>query len=292
MADRFDTASLLSDLGTTDEHVGVVKAILRDLAPHVQVIDLTHHIGPGDVRAGSLALARAASYLPTGIVMVAVDSGERQPIAIEVASGRGVLLGPDNGVLAPAVAMVGGAERAVVLDRPEFHLVSPGATSLVRDVLAPVAAHLCNGVDLAALGRLVDADSLLPGIVPLARETDESGPGVDAEVLWVDQLGNCQLNIGLADLDPWGAAPGARLQVLVGEQIRSVMLVDRIGALGPGSVGLWLDPHGLLTIVLHRRSAAAELGLAAADHVTLRPDTDQSRRGVDQVVSVPIEMRR
>ena len=290
MGRRFDTISFLSDLGVVDEHVGVVKAIVRDLAPHVQVVDLTHHIAPYDVRAGSLALARAVTYLPSGVILAAVDVRDQRPVAVEVAGGKGVLLGPDNGLLASAVAMVGGAERSVVLDRDEFQLASPGGTLVVRDIFAPVAAHLCNGTDLAELGTLIDADTILPGIVPLARELAEGTPGdgVRAEVLWIDHNGNCQLNIGLDDIAPWGVTEGTRLQVTAGEQTRSVLRVGRVGALGPGAVGLLLDGSGLLTLVLDRRSAADELSLAAADQVTLQPGGDAA----GPAVSVPIELRR
>ena len=279
MGKGFDTISFLSDLGVVDEHVGVVKAIVRDLAPHAQVIDLTHNIKPYDVRAGSLALARAVTYLPAGVILAVVDAGERRAVGVEVAGGKGVLLGPDNGLLASAVAMVGGAERAVVLDRAEFHLASPGGTFAVRDVFAPIAAHLCNGTDLADLGRLVDADSILPGVVPLPRDLDVDaggGDGVRAEVLWIDQTGNCQLNIGLDDLSPWGVGDGTRLQITAGDQTRSVLRVARAGSLGPGAVGLLLDSSGLLTLVLDRRSAADELSLAAGDQVTVQPSTESA----------------
>jgi hypothetical protein len=294
MGRGFDTISFLSDLGVVDEHVGVVKAIVRDLAPHAQIIDLTHHIAPYDVRAGSLALARAVTYLPAGVILAVVDAGHTRAVGIEVAGGKGVLLGPDNGLLASAVAMVGGAERAVVLDREEFHLASPGGILAVRDVFAPVAAHLCNGKDLAELGRLVDADSILPGVVPLSRDfhgvgsegrNDDFGVGVHAEVLWIDHTGNCQLNIGLDDVSPWGVVEGTRLQVTAGEQTRSVLRVTRAGSLGPGAVGLMLDGSGLLTLVLDRRSAADELSLAAGDQVTVQPSTDH-------VVSVPVDLRQ
>lgn len=297
MGRRFDTISFLSDLGVVDEHVGVVKAIVRDMAPHVQVVDLTHQIAPHDVRAGSLALARAVTYLPTGVILAVVDVGDRRPIAVEVAGGKGVLLGPDNGLLASAVAMVGGAERAVVLDRDEFHLVSPGSVMVVRDVFAPIAAHLCNGTDLAELGTVVDAETILPGVVPLPREFGgagdgdgaSAGAGVRAEVLWIDHNGNCQLNIGLDDVDPWGMAEGTRLQITAGEQTRSVLRVGRAGSLGPGAVGLLVDGSGLLTLVLDRRSAAEELSLAAADQVALQPDLGDAARSA---VSVPINLRR
>ena len=107
------------------------------------------------------------------------------------------MIGPDNGLLAPAVAMAGGAERAVVLTNPEYQLEAAGATFAGRDVFAPAAAHVCNGVDLAELGPEIDPVLLLPGTVPLPRE---DGDAMIAEVLWVDRFGNCQLNVGPDDL--------------------------------------------------------------------------------------------
>ena len=140
-------------------------------------------------------------YVAEGVVLAVVDPGvgtARRAIAVEVADGAGVLVGPDNGLLAPAVAIVGGAERAVELTNTDYHLAAPGATFAGRDVFAPVAAHLCNGVDLTEFGPLLDADVLMPGMVALPREEAD---GLHAEVLWVDRFGNCQLNIGPDDLD-------------------------------------------------------------------------------------------
>ena len=213
----YDTVSFLSDFGTADEFVGVVKAVIRDLARHVTVLDLTHEIPPHDVRAGSLALVRAIQYLPSGVVVAVVDPGvgtQRRAIAVEVAGGEGVLVGPDNGLLAPAAAMAGGAERAVSLTDTSYHLAAPGATFAGRDVFAPVAAHLCNGVDLAELGEAVDPVTLLPQVVPVSRE---EGGELVGEVLWVDRFGNAQLNVGPEDVDGWGD----QIQLRFGDTVRT-----------------------------------------------------------------------
>ena len=130
---RYDTVTLLSDFGTADGFVGVVHSVIRQLCPGVGIVDLTHDIAPFDVRAASLVLARSIQFVCPGVIMAVVDPGvgtARRPVAIEVAGGRAVFVGPDNGVLAPAVGMIGGAERAIVLDNPEFHL--PTAVDPVR----------------------------------------------------------------------------------------------------------------------------------------------------------------
>ena len=270
---RYRTISLLTDYGTTDEFVGVVKAVIADLAPETTVIDLTHGIAPYDVRAGSLALARAIGYVPSGVVMAIVDPGvgtERRAIAVEVAGGEGVLIGPDNGLLAPAVAMAGGAERAVELTNTDYQLGAPGATFAGRDIFAPAAAYLCNGVALTDLGPALDVDLLVPGTVPLPRHEGES---IVAEVLWVDRYGNCQLNLGPDDLDGFGEV----VQVQIGTPVdpngvvtRSARRSATFADIG-GGIGLVTDSYGMLAICVDRRSAAEELGIAAADQVVLTP---------------------
>ena len=270
---RFDTISFLTDYGTVDEFVGVVKSVVRDLAPHVAIIDLTHEIPPFDVRAGSLALARCIGYVPGGIVLAIVDPGvatDRRAVAIEVAGGAGVLVGPDNGLLAPAVAMAGGAERAVELTNPAYQLAAPGATFAGRDVFAPAAAHLCNGVDLTELGPEVDPGLLLPATVPLPRE---DGDAIVAEVLWVDRFGNAQLNVGPDDL-PAGWGDHLQLRIAdpldpTGPQLRRAVRTTSFAALPPGAAGLVLDSYGMLAVALDQRSAAEELGLAPGDQVTI-----------------------
>ena len=293
---RFDTVSLLTDYGTVDEFAGVVKAVIRDIAPHVQVIDLTHEIASFDVRAGSLALARCIGYVPSGVVMAVVDPGvatDRRAVAIEVAGGNGVVVGPDNGLLAPAVAMAGGAERAVELTNRDYQLEAPGATFAGRDVFAPAAAHICNGVDLSELGPDIDPGLLLPATVPLPRTVDDT---IAAEVLWVDHFGNCQLNVGPDDLPPeWTGEVQLRIVSAVdpsGEGVvRRLVRASSFAALGPGAPGLVLDSYGMLAICLDRRSAADELGLAAGDQVVLAslgdpPPTTTAvsfgRRGADR----------
>ncbi|MFZ4721179.1 MAG: SAM hydrolase/SAM-dependent halogenase family protein [Ilumatobacteraceae bacterium] len=292
MPGRYDTITFLSDLGTVDESVGLVHAVVRDLAPHARVVDLAHDVPPYDVRAGSLVLARAIGYVPSGVVIASVDAGPqsgRPLVAIEVAGGEGVLIGPDNGLLAPAVAMAGGAERAVVLSNVEYQLGSPGGPFPARDVFGPVAAHLCNGVPLTDLGDEADVDLLLPGIVPLPR--DAADDGIAAEVLWINRVGDCQLNVGADDLGDWGSPLGARMMVLAGEVSRVAERVTHSGELGAGSIGLVVDPFGMLALVLDRRSAAEELQLAVTDQVVLTP-LPENDRGPGATTSIRMSPRR
>jgi S-adenosylmethionine hydrolase len=267
-APRYRTISFLSDYGLEDEFVGVVKSVVRSIAPEVTVVDITHGIAPHDVRAGGLALARAVQYVDSGVILGIVDPGvgtARKAVAIEVAGGEGVFVGPDNGLLASAIAMAGGAERAVVLTNEEYHLPAPGPTFAGRDVFAPVAAHLCNGVPLDALGEAIDPALLLPGVLPLSQREEDA---LICEVLWVDRYGNAQLNVDADEV----AELGDRVVMRGPAGMRRVVMADTYGAIVPGQVGLVVDSYGLVSICLDRRSAADELELHAGAEVRLEGD--------------------
>jgi S-adenosyl-L-methionine hydrolase (adenosine-forming) len=276
---RYDTISFLSDYGHSDEFVGVVHSVLRQLCPGARVVDLTHGIAPFDVRGGGLALARAAQYLTPGVVVAVVDPGvgsARRPVAIEVGDGAAVFVGPDNGLFGPAVQMVGGATRAVWLNDPEHHLESPGPLFDGRDVFAPVAAKLCNGVPLEELGELVEPAGLFPGIFPLSEVGDDGA--LSAEVLWVDRYGNAQLNVDPAELDELGDV----FEIDLAGTRRSARRAHHFSEVGTGAIGLVVDSYGFIAIVTDRGAAAEDLGLRAGDQLTLRPLTDDepARGGV------------
>ncbi|MCY3635249.1 MAG: SAM-dependent chlorinase/fluorinase [bacterium] len=264
---RYDTISFLSDYGLSDEFVGVVKSVIRSISPEIAVVDITHDIAPHDVRAGGLALARSAQYLVPGVVLAVVDpgvGGNRRAVAVEVGDGASVLVGPDNGLLAPAVAMVGGASRAVELTAEHYHLVPVGPTFAGRDVFAPTAAHICLGADLEDVGTPIPVHSLVPGVVPVSRT---EGDRIHAEVLWVDRFGNLQLNLDPAEIEPFGPA----LRLTAGEIGRNVRRVNSYSDLESGEIGVLVDSYGLVAVAVNRGSAALELSCVEGDSITVEP---------------------
>jgi hypothetical protein len=263
--------AFLSDYGLADEFVGVCKGVIASIAPDAHVVDLVHDLPPHDVPAGALALLRAVQYLPEGsLVLAVVDPGvgtDRRLVA--VACDQATFFGPDNGLLAPAVAMLGGARRVVELADARFHLPAPGPTFAGRDVLASALAHHAAGAALADLGPEVDPAGLVPGLVGLPQ----IGPGgaIEAEVWWVDRFGNCQLNLGPDELEELGGGPDGRVEVRVGDLVRTARWVHTYADAKSSELVLVVDSYGLCSLALDRRSAAAELGLRSGSPVTLVP---------------------
>ncbi len=276
---RYDTVSFLSDYGLGDEFVGVVKSVIRSITPEVAVVDITHDIAPHDIRAGGLALARSAQYLVPGVVLAVVDPGvgsSRRAVAVEVGDGESLLVGPDNGLLAPAVAMVGGATRAVELTAGKYHLDAPGPTFAGRDVFAPVAAHLCRGTELEEVGTPIPVESLTPGMVPVSRS---EGSRIHAEVLWIDRFGNLQLNVDPADIEQMGDV----LRLIVNGVGRNARRAGCFSDLGSDGPGLLVDSYGLVAVAVNRGSASLELGCGEGDPITIEPG------GPDEATPVGLE---
>ncbi|MGH7690266.1 MAG: SAM hydrolase/SAM-dependent halogenase family protein, partial [Gemmatimonadaceae bacterium] len=179
--------TLLTDFGTADGYVAEMKGVLMTEAPDTTLIDISHDLPPQDVDAGRLALARYWKRFPEGTIhLVVVDPGvgtARAALAVE--SRRRYLVGPDNGVLSPALLAPG--VRVVRLSEP----AAISNTFHGRDVFVPAAAHL-------ALGRPVDALGT-PFSEPVIRRTPEPhrapDGSVEGQVVAIDRFGNAITNL-------------------------------------------------------------------------------------------------
>lgn len=179
--------TLLTDFGTADGYVAEMKGVLATAAPGATIMDLTHEIPPQDVEAARMALARYWRRFPAGTVHLAVvDPGVgTERAAIAVSSGGQFLLGPDNGVLSPALFALDA--EAVSLPIP----ATAADTFHGRDVFAPAAAALATGTSLYGIGES------WPN--PVRRRTPEArrrmDGGIVGEVLTIDRFGNALTNL-------------------------------------------------------------------------------------------------
>ena len=280
---KYETISFLSDFGTTDEFVGVVHSVINSIAPFAKVIDITHGIPHYDIRSGGLALARSAQYLSPGVVLAVVDPGvgtQRRAVAVEVGDGESVLVGPDNGLLAPTVALVGGADRAVSLTETNYQLPAPGPTFAGRDIFGPAAAHIASGVDLSELGDEVEVSSLMPGLMPITSKEDD---GFHAEVFWVDQYGNAQINLDPTELEIKENEVN-HFEIKTAGQIRIAKKVETFEELGAGELGLTIDSYGLVALVIARGSAAEEMKISTGNQVIISAAENSSAQPVPVVL--------
>ncbi len=257
----FDWISLCTDYGCADGFVASCHGVIAGIAPQARVLDVTHAVAPGGVRHGSVLLADTLPWLPAAVHVAVVDPGvgtARRGIAL--ISGDAVLVGPDNGLLLPAAQILGGVRAAFELVEPAYRLPAVSATFHGRDVFAPAAAHLANGVPPDALGPAVDPASLVALPAPVC---EVYGDRIRAEVLTVDHFGNVALAAGAAELDVVGLRTGTAATLHCPTGAAPVLVGTTFADVAEGELILLVDSAGHL--------AVARRGGSAAHHTALHP---------------------
>ena len=270
MSYRYRHISFLSDYGSTDEFAGVCRGVILRIAPEATVIDVTHGIRPQDVHEGALVLARSVRYLPVGVHLAVVDPGvgsRRLPVAVAAADGS-VLVGPDNGLLLPAAARLGGVTAAYTIENPAVMLPNPSKTFHGRDIFAPAAAHLALGMDLCDLGRSVPPEALIQVVIPPARRHHDHFHG---KVQHVDRFGNLQLNIPGSELVAAGLTVGTLLEVRIEGHRILVPFQDSYAAVERGQLVAAEDSDGLVSLAVSHGSALETLGASVGASVIVGP---------------------
>jgi hypothetical protein len=251
------TIVFLSDFGYRNEWVGICHAVMNRIAPASPIVDLSHGIPPLDVRGGAVLLVDSLPYLAADAIVLAIvdpSVGRDRDVALEAADGR-LVVGPDNGLLAPAAAALGGVARAVEITSPEVVLTPISPSFHARDVLAPAAAHLAAGADLATLGEAVDPASLVALAIP--EPTVERGK-IECEVLDLNRFGNVLLNVREAQLAEAGLDGAHEIQVDATSGAGQARRVATYADVASGDWGLLVDPRGWLSVVRGNPANAAE----------------------------------
>ena len=260
--------TFLSDFGLVDDFVGTCHAVMKRIAPEVQIIDITHGIQPQEVLQGAIVLAKTLPYAPAGVHLAIVDpgvGGGRRALALEAGEGRR-FVGPDNGLLLPAAERLGGIQAAHELTNPEYALTPVSATFHGRDVFSPAAAHLALGVPLAELGPPLDPEALVRLEVPSAQLL---GSSLRATCLYVDRFGNMQLNLARGQLEASGIVPGRQIRLVVDGRPQQAVAVRTFADAEPGTLIVYEDSYGNVALAVSLGSAAERLDAAEGASVEI-----------------------
>jgi S-adenosylmethionine hydrolase len=249
--------TLLSDYGTADGYVGELKGVILSAIPDAMIVDITHALAPQDVDAARLTLARVWRRFPRGTIhVVVVDPGvgsARTALAVE-SDGR-LLVGPDNGVLSPALITPGA--RVVALPIPPD--ASP--TFHGRDVFAPAAASLARGRSVDSLGTPFAGAQVRRTPEPRRLETGH----IAGEVILIDRFGNAVTNlVGRHDL-------------VVELDGRHLPVQRTYTDAQPGEALALVGSVGLIEIAIRDGSAAEELHLSRGDQILTRHSYEGTR---------------
>lgn len=196
--------TLTTDFGTEDGNVGVMKGVIWRIAPDAKIADISHLIGPQNIRMAAFILDRHVTYFPENTVhIVVVDPGvgtQRRPIAAQIGSQR--FVGPDNGVFSPMykrAEKMGWPVKIVHTDKPEYWGDKISDIFHGRDIFSPVGARLASGVPLEDLGTEIDDPVRID--IPDPKPTKN---GIVGEIGHIDHFGNIASNIHKDDMSHLG----------------------------------------------------------------------------------------
>jgi len=255
--------TLTTDYGINDHLVGVMKGVILNINPDVNVVDITHGVLPHDILDGALTIGQAYRHFPPKTIhVVVVDPGvgtQRRPIL--VASDQHYFVAPDNGVLSS------------VYDQTEalyvWHIISEhyfrqpvSKTFHGRDIFAPVAAWLSKSWQTSAFGEPVT--DFVRFAIPKPKATGNTIKGI---VLRVDQFGNLITNFKVEDVPALAAADG-KFTIKAGNASITKLVPTFAGGSNGEAVGV-IGSSGYLEICVNKTSAARTLGIGRGAEVSV-----------------------
>ncbi len=265
--------TLTTDFGSGSPYVAQMKGVILSICREVDLIDITHAIGPQNIQEAAVVLADVTPRFPAGTIHVAVvDPGvgtSRRLLYAQIAAQR--YLAPDNGLLRlllDTATGTTGATRMIALENPQFWLPQPSRTFHGRDILAPVAARLASGLDPSQLGPQIHSIEMLAW-----TRAEIHGDQIVGEVLYTDSFGNLITNISAQDVAACGDLAGVVVEC-GSRQFSGVVLT--YGAALPGEGIALFDSQGRLEIAVVHGSAARTYRLAAGARVIVGPAGQES----------------
>ncbi len=260
--------TFVSDYGLEDEFVGVCHGVMLRISPGLQVIHVNHNVLRQDIRHGAVVLQQSVPYLPESVHLAVVDpsvGSERRAVAVESTWGE-IFVGPDNGLLVPAIETTGGFRRAVEITDQRFMLTPVSRTFQGRDVFAPAAAHAASGVDIGEFGPAID--DLVPLEIPSAWVHEDH---LHAEVLQVDRFGNLQFNFTAEMLEQLQLVGNGRLEVRVEGHRLTVPFGSTFADVDAGEFVLVQDSYRQLSLAINKGDAAGRLRARAGSTAIVGP---------------------
>jgi len=241
---------LLTDFGLKDQYVFQMKAVIKQISPRSQVLDITHDISKFSIKEAAFILAQSEKYFPPNSIAVAVvDPGvgsNRTCIAIR--TRHYIFVGPDNGVLYEAACVDGFIEARAITSKKI--ILKAGGTFDGRDVFAPASAHLAEGFPFMMIGKRLQSIKKYSLPIPTVGREELS-----LNVVYIDHYGNIILGIQSDDFLRW-AKGEIEFRVSVGSSSLLVPMVSSYSELsGPG---LLAGSSGLLELSTNMNGQAVK----------------------------------
>ncbi len=270
--------TLITDFGTRDEYVGVLKGVIGGIAPETRIIDITHHIPAHDICGAAFLLKAAFPWFPAGSIhMAVVDPGVGSARAIVAAQTAGhFFIAPDNGLLIPLID-AHGSDALIAVEARRYFREPFSRTFHGRDIFAPVAARLSLGAALREFGPPIDR-TRLNGLSWPQAHIDENGC-LHGHVVWVDRFGNLITDLQHAQLEAVAAAgDGKSLHIHVAGRIIKG-LASCYSEVPEGAPAAIIGSRECLEIAVNRGSAESMFALGRGAPVLVSAARDTAPAG-------------
>lgn len=258
--------TLTTDFGLYDHYVGVLKGVILNINPDINIIDLSHEINPFDIVEAAFKIECAYRYFPTrSIHLVVIDPGvgsDRR--AICVTGENHYFIAPDNGVLS-WIMNTANISRVYEINAAHYFLEKVSKTFHARDIFAPCAAYLSRTMDASTLGdEITDYKKFkLPEAEKVGDKT------FTGKIISIDRFGNCISNIHEELLESvLEEADNSKFQINLGK-IAISGLSDSYDASEKGKPLAIFGNAGYLEIALNKGSAARELKIRKNMDITI-----------------------
>lgn len=253
--------TLTTDFGLQDHYVSAMKAVILDICPDVRFVDVSHQIPPQDIMAGAWVVRNAAMLFPANTVhLVVVDPGvgtSRKPVALKIKDQY--FVGPDNGIF----SLIGDEYdyEAVNLTNDKYWRKNTSNTFHGRDIFAPVAAHIANGVEIQELGEPIKELVTYRWAIPISDKD-----GIQGWIVHIDRFGNLISNIPEELIRK--SSRSSKFRIYVGNTILEEM-VDTFGAVPDGEPAAYIGSSGTLEIAINKGNAREMLGVEKGAQISL-----------------------
>lgn len=256
--------TLTTDFGLKDPYVGQMKGAILRRNPTARIVDLNHFIPIHDIFIGAMTIATSYKYFPSGTLHLGiVDPGVgSQRSIIAATDGLHLFVAPDNGLLA-MVDRENGLEFVYRVDNSTLFPSEISNTFHGRDIMAPVAAALANGMPLAEVGSEIDFADCVQLELPEPMVSEDR---VTGQIVYIDRFGNMRTSITCHYLSE--AQPTNFKEIVVGNHVVS-MITTTYGEQEPGKLTGLIDSAGYVEIALNQGNAAEFTGCGLGDMVTL-----------------------
>lgn len=260
--------TLLTDFGLQDEWVGVLKGVVLAINPRLKILDISHDIPSYNVIKGAFVLSAALPYMPPGVHLAIVDPGvgtNRRALVTQTERGD-YLVGPDNGILIPAAESLGGITEVIEIENELYFQKPVSPTFNGRDIFAPVAAHLTQGVEIKEFGPALDAESL---IRPAWRPLEIHSHMIKMQIIDIDKFGTVRFNIRNEDWYRVKPSTTSEFELKARRLEIEVPFVTSFGEVAAGVPLLFADSSGYLGLAINRGDAAEHWDLHTGQDVRI-----------------------